>query len=379
MTQSTFLVSSAPEFQGAALNELRLCDPRLAYGESLAPDTFTVRTERSEDALATTFAEMEPTYTRHLFPVQAHVALAGTLTDLDAMRAAVQGLPGLATVPADATFSVQARWLADKLSDAEEFDDVDVDVDVVAQKPSHNPTARPYTAFAIKEILAPLIASETGARESVTAPDWVLSVVCAERQAWIGLSPARWNLSNWAGGMHRFARHPEQISRAEFKLQEALEAFDVALPTRGTALDLGAAPGGWTRLLLEAGLQVVAVDPAALDPRLVKNPALAHYRGYAQDFLNAALREDKRSNYAMIVSDLRVDVFEAARLMADYAALLAPNGVLITTLKLPHATRTVKPEALARKALKMLGQTFSTVRARQLFHNRQEITVLLRK
>lgn len=130
-------------------------------------------------------------------------------------------------------------------------------------------------------------------------------------------------------------------------------------------------------------MRVVAVDPAALDPRLAKPPQranqLAHYRGYAQDYLATVLRDNPGERYAVIVSDLRMDALAAARLMADYAALLKPDGFIITTLKLPHATRTVKPEALARKALKRLAESFATVRARQLFHNRQEITVLLRK
>ena len=110
MVKSLFLVSSAPEFQGAALNELRQCDPRLAYGEALAPDAFTVSSEHSEDAFATTFAERGPIYTRHLFPVQAQIALSGTTADLELLKAAVSALPNLMSVPSDATFSIQARW-----------------------------------------------------------------------------------------------------------------------------------------------------------------------------------------------------------------------------------------------------------------------------
>src|SRR5207245_5904296 len=103
-------------------------------------------------------------------------------------------------------------------------------------------------------------------------PQIVVSVLCTPEKAYLGISTVEENLSDWPGGMRHFAQTPEQISRSEFKLLEALEVFGVTLPSGGRALDLGAAPGGWTRLLLEAGLRVVAVDPANLDPRLARRP-----------------------------------------------------------------------------------------------------------
>lgn len=52
---------------------------------------------------------------------------------------------------------------------------------------------------------------------------------------------------------------------AEFKLLEALEVFGIVLPSHGVALDLAAAPGGWTRVLRRAGEYVTAIDPGELD------------------------------------------------------------------------------------------------------------------
>src|SRR5207248_6285352 len=148
----------------------------------------------------------------------------------------------------------------------------------------------------------------------------VISLLCSFEKAYAGISLARENLSDWPGGMRHFAQTPEQISRAEFKLLEALELFGLTLPSQGQVLDLGAAPGGWTRLLLEAGMSVVAVDPAKLDSRLARHPRLEHYRGYAKEYLEEAI--NRRRKFDVITNDMRMDAREAGRLLAEASVCL---------------------------------------------------------
>jgi 23S rRNA (cytidine2498-2'-O)-methyltransferase len=167
------------------------------------------------------------------------------------------------------------------------------------------------------------------------------------------------------------------ISRAEFKLLEALETFNIELPKRGTALDLGAAPGGWTRLLLERGLRVVAVDPANMHPTLKANRNLEHYRGHAEPFLESAFSQHRL--FDIVCNDMRMDARQAARLMLHAADLLPVGGLAITSLKLPHATSGMQPRRVMAEALEILQVGFEEVHARQLFHNRQEVTVFLKK
>ena len=62
--------------------------------------------------------------------------------------------------------------------------------------------------------------------------------------------------------MRRFAREEGQVSRAEFKLLEAIELFGVAVREHGVALDLGASPGGWTRVLRRLGPRFVVLARA---------------------------------------------------------------------------------------------------------------------
>jgi len=55
------------------------------------------------------------------------------------------------------------------------------------------------------------------------------------------------------------------VNRAEYKLKEAAEAFGIDLSMHKIALDIGAAPGGWSHYILQHGVKVVAVDNALLD------------------------------------------------------------------------------------------------------------------
>lgn len=357
---STFVVTSSEEFENAARAEMGRYDSKLKLGDSLEPGMFLVTSQLNWDDFAAIVGQEPPIFARHLFPVQATVLLTKTETDLDKLAEAVEQLPRLDELSEDTPFSVQARL----------FEEVE------GQALSYA-----YTPFAIKERLVEVIRQKTGAVENIREPLEILSVVASQGNAYLGLSPAELNLSGWGGGMRRFAKRDEQISRAELKLQEALEVFEVELPTDGEALDLGASPGGWTRLLLEAGLKVTAIDPADLDPRLQKYEGkLTHFQGHAERFLENALADKSRLGaYAVLVSDVRMDANMAAHLMVSYAPLLRRDGLAITTLKLPHESAKLKPSHLVEQALAILRKTYPNLRARQLFHNRSEITVLLKK
>jgi 23S rRNA (cytidine2498-2'-O)-methyltransferase len=95
---------------------------------------------------------------------------------------------------------------------------------------------QPYKAFDLNQTLAQTITAVTQASLDVRRPLQILSVVVGPEQGYLGLSLAAHNLSDWAGGRRRFARDEQQISRAEFKLLEAIETFAIALPPRGVAL-----------------------------------------------------------------------------------------------------------------------------------------------
>jgi len=200
-----------------------------------------------------------------------------------------------------------------------------------------------------------------------SSPDWVLSLLIHEGILYAGASYCTDNLSNWNGGMHRFKKAEDSISRAEFKLLEALAVFNINLSKASTALDLGAAPGGWSKVLLEKGLKVTAVDPALLSPDISNHPNLTHIKDVAE-------RLKPKFPFDIIVNDMRMDMIASSKIMLNLSPFLAFDGLIIMTLKLPHKEWYKN----TKRALKLLEKSYTVQGTRQLFHNRSEVTVVLK-
>ena len=331
----TLIATANPAFSTMALAELEAVNGQTVA--DLAPGIWTVQILGGFFALAEQWRQQPPIFVRHICPVQIILPLGDGVDKL--VETAVSTFTHL--LEPEWPFSVQTRVLGGL-------------------------GIRPYD---INKPLSDQLAAASGAPLDVRQPFQILSVVLTDQEAYLGLSLATNNLSNWAGGVRRFAREPEQISRAEFKLLEALETFNIELPARGRALDLGAAPGGWTRVLRQKEQYVTAVDPAWLHPTLQKDKGVRHLRLTAEEYL-----EQYPDTYDVIVNDMRLDARDSARLMVAYGRTLYPHGLAIITLKLPET----KYESALDHALNILRQKYSIAEARQLFHNRSEVTVYLK-
>ncbi len=216
----------------------------------------------------------------------------------------------------------------------------------------------------------PLLAAlkDAGVEVVTSGTDRTVSVCLGSRWTTAGLGPSSDGLIDWAGGRIRLANRREQISRAEFKLEELFSLIDA--PTSGVAIDLGASPGGWTRILRTRGVASVhAVDPADLDERLASDAGVRHHRTTAGDFLR---RFDEPVD--LIVNDMRMDPDRTARTMVDAAKVLKPQGLAIMTLKLGRGD----PIYQSDDAIGVLRAEYDPVFVRQLQHNRSELTVVAR-
>lgn len=286
----------------------------------------------------------QPIFLRHCCPAQAEVVLSGAAEDIpmlvEALRPLLQGLS------ADDTFSVQTRMIE-----------------------GYQPG---YKRFDVNTALADAVAAQ-GVALDVKRPAQVVSVTLAQGMGWLGVSRAEDNLSAWAGGMRRFKWEAGQISRAEFKLLEALELFGITVVDGENAIDLGAAPGGWTRVLRQRGMYVTAVDPAVLDARLMRDKRVTHYRGTAQAYFRG-----KPAMCDLMVNDMKMDTAESAALMMEGAHCLRPGGAAVLTLKLPEDVAQWLPRV--QQATAVLEKEYTVAGMRQLFHNRNEVTgYLIRK
>jgi hypothetical protein len=176
------------------------------------------------------------------------------------------------------------------------------------------------------------------------------------------------DLARWPGGDAPVARDRAPPSRAYQKLEEAFAWMGAAPRAGETCVDLGAAPGGWTATALKRGAQVVAVDRAPLAPPLSRDPHLASVIGNAFTYRPAAP-----------VDWLLCDVIcEPPRSLAICDAWL--SGGLCRNLVV-----TVKFKGRAGYGvLAELPALFDRVRpafarVKQLAHNKNEVTVMLRK
>lgn len=211
---------------------------------------------------------------------------------------------------------------------------------------------------------------ERGYSVAKSGQDHVLSCCLTDRGVLLGLNETRDSLSDWPGGGVRLSKSRDQISRAEFKLEEAIREFDLTLPENGRAVDFGAAPGGWTRILRRQGLRVWAVDPGDLDQRLTGDEGIRHLRLTAGRFLRS-----NRTEFDVAVNDMRMDPALSCSLMVQAAQHLKPGALAVVTLK--TGTREVLNTVEA--CLRDLASAYEILHARQLRHNRHEITVVARR
>ena len=193
-----------------------------------------------------------------------------------------------------------------------------------------------------------------------------LAVVVTGQDAWVGLALR----SPWAAGRPQFDDAAGTISRAAFKLLEALDTFTIPVRAGMQALDLGAFPGGWTQVLATRNFTVVAVDPGALDPRVASLPGVELHKTLAQNYLPQADR-----TFDLVINDMRLDARESAHIMVQAGDVLHPDGVGLMTIKLPQRA----PTAIIRATQARLRSAYPVQQVRCLYFNRHEVTVYLRR
>ncbi len=198
----------------------------------------------------------------------------------------------------------------------------------------------------------------------------------SQHRALVGSSDPR-NSASAHMGIHRLKMPHDAPSRSYLKLAEAFEVFLSPeerarwLKPGMTAVDLGAAPGGWTWQLVQRGLKVTAVDNGPMKGAAEGHPAIRHLR---QD----GFRYRPRHPVDWLVCDMVEQPQRVAALMAKWLA----SGLCqraIFNLKLPMKKRvaaldlaiSIVEDALEAKGIKC------QLAVKQLYHDREEVTVFL--
>ncbi len=183
-------------------------------------------------------------------------------------------------------------------------------------------------------------------------------------RAFVGAAPAREVPSLAAGGRLRVHVAAAAPSRAAMKLVEAFAWLD-RTPERGDqCVDLGAAPGGWSWVLLDRGAKVIAVDPAQLDPTVRHEKGMLHIKADAFHF-------DPGEPVDWLLCDMAWRPLEVAALLGKWARRRWAR-LLVANIKLPMKKRA---EHLFRVRDILEEAGWKHLRVRQLYHDREEITV----
>ncbi len=201
--------------------------------------------------------------------------------------------------------------------------------------------------------------------------------VLSGSEIYVGIAPVN-NSAPWIMGIPRLKFPKQAPSRSTLKLEEAWHWFipsakwDERIPLGGSAVDLGAAPGGWTWQLVNRSMFVTAVDNGPMNDDLMESGQVIHAEEDAYQFV-----PDKTVD--LMVCDVVEKPIRTAALASDWLL----NGYCreaIFNLKLPMKQRyqeTVACLNLISDRMAEAGMAYE-LRTKQLYHDREEVTCSLR-
>ncbi len=204
---------------------------------------------------------------------------------------------------------------------------------------------------------------------ALTSESVPLVQVClwTSRRAAVGVTASTDAPSLAPGGRARSHVGGDRPSRAARKIAEALSWLGMAPEPGEVCVDLGAAPGGWTWFLLERRAKVIAVDPARLRPDLLARRGLTYVSRSAFDF-------EPEEPVDWVFCDMAWRPLEVAEMLGRWARRRSAT-LLVANFKLPMKQ---KADMVARVHAVLEKGGWRAVRSRQLYHDRDEITVTAR-
>jgi 23S rRNA (cytidine2498-2'-O)-methyltransferase len=193
---------------------------------------------------------------------------------------------------------------------------------------------------------------------------------------WLGLSGPD-DHAPWPNGIPRLRLAREAPSRSALKLEEALlvlltdEERNRWLQPGMRAVDLGAAPGGWSWQMVRRSIRVTAVDNGPLAPVLLDSGLVEHRR-------EDGFRYTPPRSVDWLLCDMVEQPRRIAALMADWLVRGYCRRAIFN-LKLPMKKRHEEIRLcrlMIAERLDAAGIGYS-LRLHQLYHDRQEVTAYL--
>lgn len=194
------------------------------------------------------------------------------------------------------------------------------------------------------------------------------------QQAYVGAAPID-NSAHEAMGIPRLRMPSSAPSRSTLKLEEAIHWFiadEASVIKNGmTAVDLGAAPGGWSWQLVQRGLRVTAIDNGPMDAQLISGGMVEHLKTDAFTY-----RPKKTVDW--LVCDMAERPSLVSNLIAKWFEREDCHNAIFN-LKLPMKKRLQEVNEciqLIHAQLHAAGIPHQ-IQAKHLYHDREEITVCI--
>jgi len=341
---NTYIVTTSPILKRALLKDLRLSSIDFTVEKEFNNGIYLLRCDSTEKKRIEKSIFRAHRYIKHIHHVDFESTISGKLKeDIQTIKTYINGK----NFNPSSTFSVQVRNI-------------------------NNPA---YTAKDLEVALGSYIESDFGSKaffDDKRIPkdvgQRILSILIFDNEIYAGVGNVKENLYPVSDPYRVFSRWETHICRSEFKLREALQLIGYEPKKEYIAIDLGAAPGGWSFVLAEYGLNVIAVDPADLDPRLADIPNVTHFRGKSQNF--------KLNNMvSLLVNDMNMEPKDSAKVVSSFSNNLYKGALVIMTIKLvngPYDRRIQEVGDILKSGFRLLD-------IKLLFHNRQEVTAFFEK
>lgn len=341
---SQFIVTTSPILRNTMLNELKAVDASCRCDRHFGHEIYLVSFAMDHDAVTAGIVRDRHAFIKHVHRVQIEGSLSNELPrDVETLKGCIDKL-GLS---AGRPFSVQVRTVRN-----DTFTAKDIEVKLGRHIEQTYSIEAYFDDYHIPD--------DVGQQ--------IISLLICGNEFFMGLGSARENLHTVSDPCRILSRGPVHVSRAEFKLREALRVIDYRPDPGRLAIDIGAAPGGWSLLLAERGMRVIAIDPADLHERVAGHENVTHLKMKAEEYFGAEPAD-------LIVNDMNMDPPDSAAVVLAAGGNLKRGGLLVMTIKLPDRPY----QKQVADVIEILSPQFECADVRCLFFNRQEVTAFFRR
>ena len=298
--RTAFIVTTTAGLEGRCRSELRKLLGDAEFRDIYLKGNLLLLCDLPEVEVAERVKAAETTYIARMSPVQLKLEAAPEGPDLQGWAKAVAELEIL---HAGETFTVKCR-----------------------RRGTHS-----WTGREVEKGLGLALQELTGAQGEYLIPTtYTVCVEVYQDLAFVGIARSEHVVAKELREMRKYAPGTRPLNRAQWKLREALQAFDINPHPDARALDLGSAPGGWASVLSGLCREVVAVDTGDLAPQVTALSNITHLRMRAEELRS---RAQELGTFDLLTNDMNSDPDISARLMCDCADLLNEGAQAIMTIK----------------------------------------------